>query len=65
LENYFEKGGMIQERSSRYKKCFITTKIEAGGSTAPTTLPTPPNTASLIGAIELSEKNNLLATTGF
>jgi hypothetical protein len=42
LENYFEKGGMIQKRSSRYKKCFITTIIEAGGSTTPTTLPTPP-----------------------
>jgi len=39
--------------------------MEVGGLTTPTKLPTAPNTTSLIGAIELSEKYDLLATIGF
>jgi hypothetical protein len=39
--------------------------MEAYGLTTPTRLLTPPNMASLIGAIELFEKNNLLTTVGF
>jgi hypothetical protein len=39
--------------------------MEASGLTTPTRLLTPPNMASLIGAIELFAKNNLLTTAGF
>jgi len=39
--------------------------MEAGGLTTPTRLLTPPNMASLIGAIELFEKNNILTTARF
>jgi len=44
---------------------FIITTIEVSGLTTPTRLPTPPNTTSLIGAIEFSKKNNLLTTARF
>jgi hypothetical protein len=38
---------------------FITTTMELGGLNAPMGLPSPPSVPSLIGAIELVEKNNL------
>jgi hypothetical protein len=41
------------------------TTMEVGGLIAPTRLLTPPNMKSLIGAKELYEKDNLLATIGF
>jgi hypothetical protein len=43
------------------KDVFITTTIEPGGLNALVGLPPPLNTPSLIGAIELSDKHNLLA----
>jgi hypothetical protein len=39
--------------------------MEAGVLTTPTRLLTPPNTTSLICAIELSIKDNILAITRF
>jgi hypothetical protein len=44
---------------------FITTTIDLGGLNVPMGLPPPPTTASLIGTIELSNKDNLLACTKF
>ena len=40
---------------------FVTTTVESLGLIAPKTVPNPPKTASLVGAIELSAKKNLLA----
>jgi hypothetical protein len=44
---------------------FITTTVESSGLTAPAELTPLPTTASLVGAIELSTKDNLLATAHF
>jgi hypothetical protein len=44
---------------------FITTTIDPGGLNAPMGLPPPPTTTSLIGVIELLDKNNLLACANF
>jgi hypothetical protein len=44
---------------------FITTTIESTGLVAPETVPSPPQTTSLVGAIELSAEENLLATTQY
>jgi hypothetical protein len=44
---------------------FITTTVEASGLTAPSSLPPLPGTASLVGAIELSTEDNLLASATF
>jgi hypothetical protein len=44
---------------------FITTTMEAGGLTTSVGLPTPLSTTSLIGAIELSDENNLIASAQF
>jgi hypothetical protein len=44
---------------------FITTTIESTGLIAPETVPSPPQTASLVGAIELSVEENLLATAQY
>ncbi len=54
-----KKKNMIQERSVKYIKFFITTTMEVGGLIAQTRLLTTPNTTSLIGAIELSKKDNI------
>ncbi len=47
------------------KDVFITKIVETDGLSAPTRLPLAPNIASLIGAIELSKKDNLLAYAKF
>jgi hypothetical protein len=39
--------------------------MEVGGLIAPTRLLTSPNMTSLIGAIELSEKDDILVNVGF
>jgi hypothetical protein len=44
---------------------FITTTSEASGLTVPTEVPAHPTTQSLMGAIELSVEDNLLATTTY
>jgi hypothetical protein len=44
---------------------FITTTIESTGLVAPETVPSLPQTASLVGAIELSTEENLLATAQY
>jgi hypothetical protein len=44
---------------------FITTTMDPGGLSAPMGLPPPPITTSLIGAIEVSNKDNLLACAQF
>ena len=44
---------------------FITTTAEAQGMHAPDRLPPPPSTVSLVGAIELSDVDNLLAISKF
>jgi hypothetical protein len=44
---------------------FITTTSEASGLTVPTEVPTHPTTQSLVGAIELSAEDNLLATATY
>jgi len=44
---------------------FITTTMETCGLSVPMGLPPFPNTPSLIGAIELSKKDNLLACEQF
>jgi hypothetical protein len=41
---------------------FITTTIESTGLVAPKMVPSPPQTTSLVDAIELSAEKNLLAT---
>jgi hypothetical protein len=40
---------------------FITTSVESSGLTAPDQIPPPPSTASLVGAIQLSTQDQLLA----
>jgi hypothetical protein len=47
------------------KDVFITTTMETNDLSAPIGLLPAPNTASLIGAIKLLEKDNLLASTKF
>jgi hypothetical protein len=44
---------------------FISTIVETKGLTAPNSPPPLPGTASLVGAIELSTEENLLATAMF
>ena len=44
---------------------FITTSLEDQGMSAPEHVPPPPKTVSLVGAIELSDKDNLLAIAKF
>ena len=44
---------------------FITITLEAFGLTVPTEVPAHPTTQSLVGPIELSAKDNLLATTTY
>jgi hypothetical protein len=44
---------------------FITTTSEASSLTVPTEVPAHPTTQSLVGAIELSAKDNLLATATY
>jgi hypothetical protein len=44
---------------------FITTTIDPSGLNASMGLPPPPTTISLIGVIELSNKDNLLACAKF
>ena len=40
---------------------FISTTVKSTNMIAPWTLPGPPNAINLVGAIELSEEDNLLA----
>jgi hypothetical protein len=47
------------------KNVFITTSLEVQGMSAPKRVPPPPITTSLIGAIELSNVDNLLAIAKF
>jgi hypothetical protein len=44
---------------------FITTTSEASGLIVPTEVPAHPTTQSLVGAIELSVEDNLLASTTY
>ena len=44
---------------------FITTSLETQGMSAPERVPPPPVTVTLVGAIELSDKDNLLAIAKF
>jgi hypothetical protein len=44
---------------------FITTSVETTGLTAPAQIPPPPNTASLVGAIQLSPQEQLLAMAAY
>ena len=44
---------------------FITTSLEVEGMSAPERVPPPPSNVSLVGAIELSDKDNLLAIAKF
>jgi len=44
---------------------FITTSMEVGGLSVPKGQPPPPTKVSLIGAIKLSKKDNLLTLTIF
>jgi hypothetical protein len=44
---------------------FITTTSEAFGLTVPTEVPAHPTTQSLVGAIELSTEDNLLASATY
>ena len=44
---------------------FISTIVEANGLRAPEVVPTPPQIPSLIGAIDLSPEENLLAQAGY
>lgn len=44
---------------------FISTTVESRGLRAPHSVPIPTETVSLVGAIELSEEENMLAREGF
>jgi hypothetical protein len=44
---------------------FITTTSEASGLIVPTEVPAHPTTQSLVGAIELSAEDNLLASATY
>ena len=44
---------------------FISTTVESTELRAPQSVPIPTETVSLVGAIELSEEENLLAREGF
>jgi hypothetical protein len=44
---------------------FITTTSEASGLSIPTEVPLPPPAISLVGAIELSPRDNLLASAAY
>jgi hypothetical protein len=44
---------------------FITTTMESRGLIAPDQVPEPPATASLVGAIELSAEDHLVASAAF
>ena len=44
---------------------FITTTVEVWGMSAPERVPPPPSTACLVGAIELSNIDNMLAVARF
>lgn len=44
---------------------FISTTVESADMIAPSTLPNPPNAVNLVGAIELSDEDNLLAQNNY
>lgn len=44
---------------------FITITVESWGLVAPETVPHPPESSSLLGAIELSVEENLLANAQY
>jgi hypothetical protein len=44
---------------------FITTSVESTGLTTPAQIPPPPSTASLVGAIQLSPQDQLLAMAAY
>ena len=44
---------------------FITTRLEVQGMSPPEKVPPPPSTVTLAGAIELSDKDNMLAVAKF
>jgi hypothetical protein len=44
---------------------FITTSVESSGLTVPARIPPPPSTASLVGAIQLSAQDQLLAMAAY
>jgi hypothetical protein len=65
MEGGATKRGPFQTRSGEYADVFITTTSEASGLTVPTEVPAHPTTQSLVGAIELSAEDNLLATATY
>jgi hypothetical protein len=52
---------ILQKEVVDVEDVFITTTIEPHGLNALVGMPPPPSTPSLIGAIELSDKDNILA----
>jgi hypothetical protein len=56
---------LVQKQVADNVDVFITTSIEASGLTAPKRVPPPPNTTSLVGAIELSAHDHLLAMAAY
>jgi hypothetical protein len=64
------EGGATKEARSKCEvvntaDVFITTTSEAFGLTVPNEVPAHPPTQSLVGAIELSAEDNLLATATY
>jgi hypothetical protein len=60
-----EKRPLLKKEVVDVEDVFITTIIDPGGLNVPMGLPPPPTTTSLIGTIELSNKDNLLTCAKF
>ncbi len=66
LENWFVEGSSFQERNNRYKGYLhYNLTIKVGCLSVLIGLPSPPTTTLLIGAIELSYRDNFLASTTY
>jgi hypothetical protein len=59
------KEAMARKEVVQTADVFITTSMESMGLIAPNEVPPPPNTASLLGAIELSAEDHLRAAAAY
>ena len=62
---FWKEKKLDQKEEQDTTNVFITTSLEVVGMSALERVPPPPSSTSLVGAIELSDVDNLLATAKF
>jgi hypothetical protein len=61
----FSVKNLEQREVAENADAFITTSVETPGLTAPAQIPPPPTTPSLLGAIQLSPEDQVLAMAAY